>query len=69
MINVPPIFKSLKFWESLSYIAAGVLGLLVLWGKIDPSQAWTPAAILAWIIAFLKMLGIEPELKAKGLIK
>lgn len=64
-MNIPPIFKVLKFWEALSYLAAGILILLVLFGKIDPSQAWTPAAILAWILAFLKMLGIVPELRAK----
>ena len=68
-MNVPPIFKSLKFWESLSFIAAGVLGLLVLYGKLPPEDALAPAAILAWIIAFLKMIGIVPELRAKGLVK
>lgn len=68
-MNVPPVLKSLKFWESLSYLAAGVLGLLVLWGKLPPEDALAPAAILAWIVAFLKMLGITPELRAKGLIK
>ena len=66
MMNVPPIFKSLAFWNSLSYLAAGVLGLLVLWGKLPLEDALAPAAILAWALGVLYMFGIVPELRARG---
>jgi len=68
-VNVPPIFKSLKFWEALSYLGAGVLGLLVLWGKLPPEDALTSAAILAAFLSVLKAFGIVPELRARHLIK
>lgn len=69
MTGLPPIFYSLKFYEAIAFLVAGVLGLLVLYGKIPPENALTPAAILAWIIAFLRMFGIVPELRARGLLK
>ena len=68
-MNVPPIFKSLKFYQALAYVSAGVLGLLVLWGKLPPEDALAPAAILAWILGILAMFGIVPELRARHLIK
>ena len=68
-MNLPPVVKSLAFWTALSYVVAGVLGLLVLWGKIPPEDALAPAAILAWLLAILKLFDIVPELRMRGLIK
>jgi hypothetical protein len=68
-VNVPPIFKSLKLYQALAYVGAGVLGLLVLWGKLPPEDALAPAVILAWILGILAMFGIVPELRAGHLIK
>lgn len=67
-MNLPPIFKSLKLYESLSYIVGGVLAILVLLGKVSPDQAWTPAAILAFVLGVLNALGIYPELRQRGIL-
>lgn len=68
-MTLPPIVYSKAFWQALAYIAAGVLGILVVLGKLPASDALEPAAILAWFLALLKLVDIVPELRAKGKIK
>jgi len=67
-MNFPPFFYSLKFWEAVAWVLAGVLALLVYFGVIGPEFGLTAAAILAIIKGVLKWLGVEPELRAKGLL-
>lgn len=64
-MNLPPFVYAKAFWEALSFVVAGVLGLLVVFGKIPPEWALGSGAILAWFYAILKLLGVTPELRAK----
>ena len=68
-MNLPPFVYSLKFWESATFMVAGVLALLAYFGVVDPAWAVPATALLAWVLAFLKMFGIEPELRAKMLLE
>ena len=68
-MNLPPVVYSKAFWQALAYIGAGVLGILVVLGKLPPQDALTPAAILAWFLALLKLVDVVPELRAKGRIR
>ena len=63
---MPPIFYSLKFWEAVAWILAGVLALLAQFDVIPANYAFDAVAILAAIKAILKFFGVNPELKAKG---
>jgi hypothetical protein len=64
-MTLPPIFYVKAFWEFLSYVLAGVLGLLWLFGVIGPEFVWSAATILSWVLGFLKFFKIEPELRAR----
>lgn len=67
MNNLPPFVYSKAFWESVSLAVAGLLALLVFFGKVDSSWAVPSAVILAWVTALLRMFGIELELRLKAL--
>ena len=66
-MNLPPFVYSLAFWSFVSWIIAGVLGLLVYFGVLPPAYNYGAAAILVAIQAVLKILQITPELRAKGM--
>ncbi len=59
-MNLPPFIYSLAFWQSLAYVVAA----LVAWFTPYKLEAGT---LLLVVLAVLKMLGIVPELRAKGL--
>lgn len=62
-MNLPPIVYSLRFWESVALIiAVAVAG----GGLAEPEQV---AVILGVILAVLRLIGVQPELRAKGRIK
>jgi hypothetical protein len=67
-MNLPPFVKSIKFWEGVSYLLAGILALLVFFGSIPSQYALEAAAVLAAIKAVLKFFGVTPELRARGLL-
>jgi hypothetical protein len=64
-VNLPPFVKSLAFWNAVSWVVAGVLGLLVYFGVLSPEYNYTAAAILVAIQAVLKVIQVIPELKSK----
>ena len=66
-MNLPPFVYAKAFWEMLSLLIAGLLGLLAFFGYIDPNWAVPATVILSWILALLRMLNIQPELKLKFL--
>lgn len=66
MSALPPFVYSLAFWKAISYIAAGIVALLVQAGVLDAKYLYDSAAILAAILAVLSFLQIHPELRAKG---
>jgi len=68
-MNFPPFVYAKAFWEAVTTAVAGLLALLAFLGSIDPSWAIPAAVMLTWIYAFLRMFGIEPELKAQALVK
>ena len=59
-MNLPPIFYSLKFWEAVAYIVAVVVARF---GTVDPL---TVAYILGAVLALLRLIGVVPELRARG---
>lgn len=65
-MNLPPFVYSLAFWSAVSWVLAGVLGLLVYFGVLPPVYNYGAAAILVAIQAVLKVIQINPELQAKG---
>ena len=67
-MQYPPFVYSLAFWSALSWVIAGVLGLLVYFGVLPPVYNYGAAAILVAIQAVLKVIQIVPELKKKGII-
>ena len=55
----------LKFWEAVANVASGVLLILFLYGQISVQWALSAGAILQAILAVLKFVGIEPELRSR----
>lgn len=55
----------LKFWEAVSYILAGVLALLALFGIIPAEYALGAGAILAVILSILRFFGIDPQFRKR----
>jgi hypothetical protein len=62
-MNLPPFVYKKRFWEGVSFILAGVLLLLSLFGVIPDAYALSAGAILAGILAFLRFFGIEASLR------
>ena len=67
-MNLPPFVYSLRFWEGFSWLLAGVIALLVYFGVLDAKYLYDAGAILAWILAVLRFVGVVPELRARGLL-
>lgn len=61
-MTLPPFIYSLRFWEAAALIAA------VIWAKGGTVDTETVALILGAVLAVLRLVGVVPELKAKGLI-
>lgn len=68
-MTLPPFVYSKAFWTALSFALAGILGLLAYFQVIPAEWALGGGVILTWFLAILNLLGINPELRAKGLIK
>jgi hypothetical protein len=68
-MNLPPFVKSLAFWTAASWFAAGVLALLVYFQVVPATWSFPAGVILMWVLALLKMFGINPELRAKAVYK
>lgn len=58
--------RSLAFWKAISYVATGVIALLVYFGVLPEVYLYGNAAILAAILAVLNFLGVHPELVSRG---
>ena len=58
---------SLKFWEAVAHILAGLLAIGFLLGYVPAQYALGFAAILETILAVLKFFGIEPSVRSNGL--
>lgn len=67
-MKYPPFVYSLAFWSAVSWLLAGVDGLLVYFNVIPAVYGYAAPVILAAIQAILKFLQVTPELQAKGLI-
>lgn len=57
-----PWWKSLKFWEALTYVVATLVAYYTDY-KLEA------AVLLALVLAALRLVGVVPELRAKGLIR
>jgi len=67
-MKYPYYFYSLAFWSAVSWLLAGVAGLLVYFGVLPVQYGYAAPVILAAIQAVLKFIGVTPELREKGLI-
>lgn len=68
-MNLPAQFKSLAFWKGASFLVAGVLALLVVFGVLPAQYAIDAGTILAFALSILHFFDINPELRARGLMK
>ena len=59
---MPPFVYSLAFWQAFAYVVAALVAYFTPY-KLEAG------ILLALILAVLKMFGIVPELRAKGLLK
>lgn len=62
-MNLPPFVYSLRFWEAVSLVLAVVAVQL---GWMETADA---VVILGVILAGLRLIGVIPELRAKGRIR
>ena len=60
---LPPFVYSLKFWEAFSVIVAVAVVQLGYADVVDTAK------VLAVVLAILQFFKINPELRARGLIK
>lgn len=60
-------YKSLAFWSAVSWVLAGVLGLLVYFGVLPVEYGYSAALILTAVQAVFKFLGVDLELRSRGL--
>jgi len=59
---MPPFLNSLAFWQALTYVVAAVVAYYTDY-KLEAG------VLLALVLAALKIIGIVPELRARGLWK
>lgn len=57
------LLKSLKFLEALCFVVAG----LIL--QFTPQYAVEAGVLLAAVVSVLKLVGVQPELRMKALLK
>lgn len=63
MDKILELLKSLKFLEALCYVVAVILLVFV------PDHAVEAGALLAAVVAVLKLFGIQPEARLKELLR
>jgi len=68
-INMPPFFYAKAFWQALSYLVAGLAGLLAFFNVIPDTFAYSAAVLLTAFLAVLNFFDIVPELRERGLLK
>ena len=60
-MNLPPFVYSLAFWKALTFVVATV------WIFFNPDSLITAVTLLTAVQAVLQLLGINIELRARGL--
>jgi uncharacterized membrane protein HdeD (DUF308 family) len=68
-ISMPPFVYAKAFWQALSYLVAGLVGLLAFFNVIPDTFAYSAAVLETAFLAVLKFFDIVPELRARGLLK
>lgn len=64
-MTVPPFVYVKAFWQFLSYIVAGILGLLYVFGKIPAAYVVDAGVVLTLFLGVLKFFQIEPQVRMK----
>lgn len=64
-MSLPDFVFAKAFWQMVSFILAGVLGLLVFFGVLDPKYALSAGSVLSLLLAVLKWFDIEPQVRAR----
>lgn len=62
-MQLPDLFKVKAFWEALSFLIAGLLGVLFLLGVVPATWVIAPAVLLSLFLTVLKWFDIEPQLR------
>lgn len=57
-----PWWKSLKFWEALTYVVAALVAYYTDY-KLEA------AVLLGFVLSLLRLIDVVPELRARGLWK
>lgn len=57
-----PFWKSLKFWEAATYVVAALVAYYTDY-KLEA------AVLLTLVLAALRLIGVVPELRGRGLWK
>lgn len=56
-----PFWKSLKFWEAATYVVAALVAYFT-------SYQLEAGVLLLLVLTVLRLVGVVPELRAKGLL-
>lgn len=56
-----PFWKSLKFWEAATYVVATLVAYFT-------QYQLEAATLLLLVLTVLRLAGVNPELRAKGLL-
>lgn len=62
-MNLPPFVYSLRFWEAVAILVAVVVA------KGEAFDPQVVALVLGVVLSVLRLLGVVPELQARGLIE
>lgn len=65
-MNLPPFVFSKAFWTAVSWLVAGIFGLLIYFGILPEQFGWPAGTILTAILAILKFFDVNPEVQNKG---
>jgi hypothetical protein len=59
-MTLPPFVRTLAFWQAVAYVVAALVAYFTPY-KLEAG------VVLAVVLAVLKLFGVVPELKARGL--
>jgi di/tricarboxylate transporter len=59
---MPLFVKSLAFWKAAAYVVAALVAYFF------PTYQLTDVMVLALVLSVLQLMGVTPELRARGLM-
>lgn len=65
-MTLPPFVYVKAFWQFLSLLVGGILGVLYVFKVVPIEWVLTPAALLSLFLSVLSFFNIEPQLRARA---